>query len=431
VELGFEHDEFGIVVPLDIGERANLSGYNQPAALNAIDITNGHKPEAETAWPTVNLADPAYAIPPDPPAIAGLLYEGKRHVLSGPQESAKTLIAYHLLVLALRTGLPVAIVDLEMGPVATRRMLTDLGTTTAELALIHYTEPGGAPTTADIQALENHGTRFVLVDAAAGAFDLSGLDDNSRKDAEKWARAWVQPLFQLGIATIVLDHVTKNVEGRGKYAIGSERKTGGADVHLGFDALKTLTRGGSGLVKVTAHKDRGAYLNRPTALMVELESDPDTHAITITYKAPEAMQDGPVKHTIYAERVSKALEANDGQPMSQRQLVDACQGGTDYIRDAANELVQAGYATVQIGARDAKNYTLIKPFRREKYDRATTAPEPRLSAVNHDRATAPNPLQGVARVSADSDDNPETSTAPTDLDVYDPSIQHLMDDLNF
>jgi hypothetical protein len=43
-------------------------------------------------WPTLNLADPQYAIPPDPPAIAGLLYQGKRHVASGPQESAKTLI---------------------------------------------------------------------------------------------------------------------------------------------------------------------------------------------------------------------------------------------------------------------------------------------------------------------------------------------------
>jgi Fe2+ transport system protein FeoA len=379
-------------------------------------------------WPTVNLADPQYAIPPDPPAIAGLLYEGKRHVASGPQESAKTLIAYHLLLLALREGQQVAVVDLEMGPVATRRMLSDLGATDDELGTLVYTEPTGPPSHADLERIAVAEVRYVLIDAAAGAFDLTGLDDNSRKDAEAWARQWVQPLFSRGIATIVLDHVTKNVEGRGKYAIGSERKTGGADVHLGFEALKTLTRGGTGLVKITAHKDRGAYLQRPTAAIVELASDPDTHQITITYKAPEAMEDGPVKHTIYAERVSKALEANDGQPMSQRQLVEACQGGTDYIRDAANELVQAGYATVETGPRDAKNYTLTKPFRREEYDRATTAPQPRLGAVNHDRATAPPSLRDEARSGEVSDDRTAPPTAPDEINVWDPAIQHLLDD---
>jgi hypothetical protein len=434
-DLGFEHDEFGIIVPFDIGERAAQMGYTGGEAFRQLRERTAHEDTngtGETRWPTVNLADPQYAIPPDPPAIAGLLYEGKRHVASGPQESAKTLIAYSLLVLALRAGNPVAIVDLEMGPVATRRMLSDLGAEPAELAAIHYTEPNGAPTTGDIRALEQHGARYVLIDAAAGAFDISGLDDNSRKDAEAWARQWVQPLFQRGIATIVLDHVTKNAETRGKYAIGSERKTGGADVHLGFEALKTLTRGGTGLVKVTAHKDRGAYMQRPTVAMIELSSDALTHAVTVTVKPPETMADGPIQHTIYAERVSRALEANDGQPMSQVQLEEAVEGGRDYVRQAAAELVQAGYATVETGARNAKLFTLTKPFRKDEYDLASTSPAPRHGEVtitpSHDLAYIPEGDR-AGEVVEGGDDIANADDLAGQIDVYDPTIQHLLDDI--
>ena len=430
-----DYDEFGIILPMDAGERAVLRGLTNPAALD-IPI-NGTA--LEQHWPTVNLADPQYAIPPDPPAIAGLLYEGKRHVCSGPQESAKTLIAYHLLLLALRTGVPVAIVDLEMGPVATRRMLHDLGATPAELALVHYTEPNGPPTSTDIETLVQAGVRYVLIDAAAGAFDLTGLDDNSRKDAEKWARAWVDPLFKLGISTIVLDHVTKNSETRGKYAIGSERKTGGADVHLGFEALKTLTRGGTGLVKVSAHKDRGAYMQRPVVAMIDLTSDPDTHQVTIDIRPPEptmAAEDGAFRHTIYMERVSKVLEANNGEPMSKNQIETADGGNRDHIRTAIAELVQDGYAATQDGPRNSILIHLKRQFRKDEYDLAHTSPPPRPGEVVHDLAptSPPTPYKGGRKgeVEAGMDTPPGSDDlAQPEINIYDADIQHLLDDPDY
>jgi hypothetical protein len=389
-------------------------------------------------WPTLNLADPQYAIPPDPPAIAGLLYQGKRHVASGPQESAKTLICYSLLLVALRADQPVAIVDFEMGPVATRRMLTDLGATTDELEQVAYTEPEGPPSQTDINYHLARDTRYVLIDASAGAFDSSGLDDNSRKDAEKFARQWIQPLFSRGIATIVLDHVTKNSETRGKYAIGSERKTGGADVHLGFDALKTLTRGGNGLVKVTAHKDRGAYMARPTVAMIELASDEETHAVTVTIRPPDPTENtqGEFRHTIYMEKVSKALEANDGQPMSKNALEEVPKiGKRDYVRAAIEELAADDYITIETGARGAKLITLVRPFRKDEYDFAPTSPPPRPGEVpttSPDLAPPRPPLQGGEgedgrRGKATGDDD----LAPPEIDIYDPTIQHLLDEPDF
>ena len=71
---------------------------------------------------------------------------------------------------------------------------------------------------------------LAIYDASVGAFDLAHLDDGKRGDAEKFARLFVRPFWQQGIATVVIDHVTKSKDGRGRYAIGSERKLGGADV---------------------------------------------------------------------------------------------------------------------------------------------------------------------------------------------------------
>ena len=45
------------------------------------------------SWEPLNLASPEYEQPVDPPKYAGLLYEHKRHLITGPPESAKTIFA--------------------------------------------------------------------------------------------------------------------------------------------------------------------------------------------------------------------------------------------------------------------------------------------------------------------------------------------------
>lgn len=392
------------------------------------------QPEPEGgSWTRVNLTDPAYLIPPEPPAIQGLLYAAKRHVLSGPQESAKTLIAYHLLLQAQRDGHPVAIVDFEMGPVAARRLLADLGATPDELAAIYYTEPDGPPDEQALASIQAHGTRYALIDAAAGAFDTTGLDDNSRKDAETFARLWIRPLFRLDIATLLLDHVTKDREARGKYAIGSERKTGGADVHLGFDALKALSRGGNGMVKVTVHKDRPGFLARPTAAMLDLASAHDTHAITITIRDPHPTDDeGTFRPTIYMERVSRELEKHPGESRSRNEIEEAVKGKRDYVRDALAWLLQDGHISEQIGPRQARLYTLLKPYTKPSDDLAPTSPRPRpgdVPVTSPDLAPPRPPLTGGegedgGHGKATGDDD----LAPTEIDVHDPAVQKLLDD---
>jgi hypothetical protein len=168
----------------------------------------------------------------------------------------KTLLALIAALEEQRAGGVVAFIDFESGPAETRRLLEDLDATDGELAPVLYFEPDGPPDAEDIAYLIENECTLAIIDALAGAYDAAGLDDEKRKDVERFARAWIRPLWQRGVATLAIDHVVKNSEARGKWAIGSERKTGAVDVHLGLHAVKHLHRGASGLVRVSTHKDR-------------------------------------------------------------------------------------------------------------------------------------------------------------------------------
>jgi hypothetical protein len=216
-------------------------------------------------WEPINLVTVEQR-PSVRPTLGSLrfIYPGRRHVFSGPPESLKTLVAQIETLEVIRAGGRVVLVDLETGPWDTRDRLRDLGATDDELAAVLYIEPDTPPTEETIAVLVALAPDLVVIDAAAGAYDLAGLDDNKRADVERFASLYVRGFWKAGIATILLDHVVKSTESRGRYAIGSERKLGGCDVHLGFETVKPLHRGSTGLVRVTVHKDRFGHLPRPT-----------------------------------------------------------------------------------------------------------------------------------------------------------------------
>jgi AAA domain len=306
-------------------------------------------------WQAINLAAPEFAQPTEPPITGGLIYRGRRHALSGAPEAAKTLAALILGLEHYRAGHGrFALIDFEMGEHASRLLLADLGATLEEIAAVYYVAPDGPPDDIDVDAIAAAGVTLVIIDAAAGAYEASELDDNKRADAEKFSRAWVHPLWERGIATILIDHVVKNADNRGRYAIGSERKLGSVDVHLGLHAVKQLHRGADGLIVVSTHKDRPGHLRRPRAAELELRSDPDSHRIGWTFRASEAGEgETGWMPTVLMERVSAYL-ATLSDPVSRKQIEQNVQGATDYKRQAIDALLAGGYATESKGPHGAR-----------------------------------------------------------------------------
>ena len=150
------------------------------------------------SWTPLNLAADEYVKPSTPPALCGLIYTGARHVISGPPETAKTLFAFVVALEHLRAGGVAAVIDFEMGPRATRTLLGDVGATHDEIQAVYYVEPDSPPDEQDIQAMLDAGVTLVIIDAAAGAYDASELDDNDRKDVEKFARTCLSGSVRCG-----------------------------------------------------------------------------------------------------------------------------------------------------------------------------------------------------------------------------------------
>lgn len=376
-------------------------------------------------WLQLDLSDPDYAVPPEPPSILGIIYTGRRHVISGPPESVKTLFAYILALTAIRDDVPVALIDFEMGPTAARRLLDDLGATNDELQAIYYVNPETKPERG-LERIIHHGCELVIIDASIGAYDASGLDDNARKDVQAFASAWIDPLWKNGVASLMIDHVTKNVDTRGKFTIGSERKLGATDVHLGLEPLKTLTRGGTGLVKLHVHKDRPGFLPRPYAAILDLTSNHDTHQISWVFKdAGNSDPDQPWRPTILMGRISAYLEQQP-EPVSSNNVLTNVKGNQNKKQEAIEHLIALEYVTEEHGERGARML---------KSERLYVPEEPPLPTSTHldqievplTSTTSTPPLQGVEVEVEDVDRSKMTSTSTT-IDVHDPSVQALLDD---
>lgn len=324
---------------------------------------NGSDPAA-SSWTPRNLAD-LEDKPPVQPSLGGLgmVYPGKRHVFSGPQESAKTLAAYVIGLQVVRSGGRTVLIDFEMGPWDAKARLRELGASDDELGRFLYVEPDTPISAGAIGELVGLEPSLVLVDAAAGAFQLEALDDNARKDVEKWAGAWIAPFWRAGVATIVLDHVVKNSELRGAYAIGSERKVGGVDVHLGFSVVRPIRRGESGTYKVTTHKDRGGVLKRGHLVDFKLTSDPDTHLLSWEFVAPAVVDDEhPFRPTALMEKVSRFLEMQT-EPVSRNTVEKASLGRGEYVRLALDLLTSEGFVEETHGAKRARLVELVRAYR--------------------------------------------------------------------
>jgi hypothetical protein len=332
-----------------------------------------------------------------PPSLGhNLIYPGLRHVFSGPQESAKTLAAYIIGLNVIRTnpGTHILLLDFEMGPRGAKRRWRDCGATDHELDNnILYLAPDTPARIERIEILVALNPILVIIDAAAGAFDNEELDDNKRSDAEKWRKLYVDPFFDAGIATIVLDHVVKNVESRSKYTIGSERKTGGGEDHIGFDTIKPVKRGSTGIYKMTLHKDREGHHNRGHFYDLHIASNPETHQLDCEFRPVElADPDTGWLPTIYMERVSAYLHEHG--TCSRTHLCDNVEGGTDYVRQAIDALKRHGYLTESKGSRNSRMFTNTKNFitsEWEKQHHPATPPDPASTPPEAESRTTPPP----------------------------------------
>lgn len=334
--------------------------------------TAAYQPDAKPAnsdqpgdsWRARNLLEHA-ANPPTPPAVGGCLYAGKRHVLSGEPESGKSWLALGWCHEILQAGGCVVYIDHEMGASMTLERLRVLGANDDQITRFRYVDPTEPANFAPSQIIELvTDAALVVIDSTIGSLALHGLDPNSGADIERWYQRVIDQLRAQGAAIVVLDHVTKNADTRGMFAIGSERKTGVPDVHLSVEKIIPFGRDRAGKSKVIVKKDRPGHLARPTLGTFTLDPGRTAAFSWEAYSGAQVAVDGRFRPTVLMERVSEYVERFG--PVTKNQIESNVTGKADYLRKAIEALHREAYIAIQdvIGEGGKRaEISSVKPFR--------------------------------------------------------------------
>jgi hypothetical protein len=341
--------------------------------------------------------------PVEPPRIGRVLYRDRVHLLSGEPESLKSWAGFVLCVEEMNAERAVMFVDFESSARDAYERLCCLGVSDVEIdaRFLYFqpSEPLGEDSRSDVECMvREKRPSLVVIDATIGALTLHGLDPNSGVDVERFHRIVVAPFRVGGAAVAVIDHLTKNPEGRGKFAIGSERKVGAVDVHLGFKVVTPFGRGRVGRARVAVRKDRPGFLPRPNCAELELVSDPTTGAIKWTWLSGEAqLEDGVFRPTALMERVSRFLEAQP-EPIGRSHVESDVKGNTNHLRAAIDALVRDGFATEAAGPNRARLLRSARPYRENESAHGplmAEAPESAHGPLTENSSVQASPLKSA------------------------------------
>lgn len=287
--------------------------------------------EIRAAWEFTDLGPILAGVTGDePPSMLrrsddqGLMYRGKVHNLAGEPEAAKGWLAMYASAEQLSMGSHVVYCDFEDTASTAVARLRALGVSGDVLGeRFHYAAPE-IPPGDEIPVRLPEGTSLVVLDGLTEALTLMGLKLIDNTDVAQFLSTVARPIAAAGPAVLMLDHVVKDREARGRGAIGAQHKLAGIDVGFTLDIVRPFGRGLDGLSRLIVTKDRPGFIraasaSRKFAAEVELYSeDPD---VAVVVKPTTFEEADPLGLTPAQRRVLEALPS--GPPgMTPTQLGD-------------------------------------------------------------------------------------------------------------
>jgi len=346
----------------------------------------------------------------------GLIYSGRLHMIAGEPESGKGWLACHATAEQLAAGHHTAYFDHEDVPATVVGRLRDLGVSAADiLERFHYVRPEEPlPDRAYIDRLLDFEPTLVVVDGLTEALALEGLELKDNSDIARYIARVARPLKHAGAAVALIDHVTKDRETRGRFAIGAQHKLAAVDVSYRLDVLEPFGREREGLVKVTVTKDRAGYVRGHAegdriALLRLSSRDGE---VSVTLDPPDGQGDGgSFRPTHLMERVSRALEgAPDGLGLNA--IRSSVKGNNDAKTLALELLTGEGYVRRErVDGRSVKH--LSERAYREADETAPNRAQPRPGRGSADRAHRAPALEGAGCGRGSGGSTVEDQTAPT------------------
>lgn len=355
--------------------------------------------ELDSSWRPLDLTSYLNGTyqPPTPGVLyradrTGLFYPRRVHWLHGESESGKSWVAQIATVETIRRGEDVLYIDHESTPDDVVTRLLSLGASCEEVAKhLNYVRPH-LSAEKDPQAFtELLGCRYALavVDGVTEALWLDGTKSVDNDEVTGWVRRMPRRISEdTDAAVVCVDHVTKDSEGRGRFAIGAQAKlaalTGAAYM---IEPAKPFARGIVGTIVMRIAKDRpgairphaGKYRHGDrTAEIARIEFDatnPDNIQYTIGVPTgavdEETGERKQFRPTMLMQKISQELQAVDTTAYphgySQKQITLAVGGKREYALAALALLIEEQYVTThESNGQGGKTlrHRLIRPYRR-------------------------------------------------------------------
>lgn len=332
----------------------------------------------DDGWPIGHHDDIAAILsgdytPPEPTLMrrqsgGALIYPGKVHSIAGEPGAGKTWIALAAIAEVLADGGEAMLVDYEDRLDTAVRRLASMGVAHCTLLEhFHYVTPtvayvdGRLP--ANVIDIAGRCT-IVVTDSVGEALSHSGMNQNNDDEVAAWMRNTARRLADGGAAVVVLDHVEKNTETRGRWAIGSQRKLAAIDgIAYMAKAIKAASKDKEGVIRLSVSKDRGGHYQHGTDAAV-IRITPNGTANEITVDEPHDHDDdtGEWMPTGLMEKVSRFLETAPSS-VSGNVLRSGVSGKATYVDEAVAHLVRLGHVVLSDGDRGATMHSIATPYR--------------------------------------------------------------------
>ena len=192
-----------------------------------------------------------------------LLYAGREHTVFGETEAGKSWFALECVAVEIRRGRDVVYIHYEEGdPASTIERLRLLGVTREQIVRhLRFAAPARPVRGAWLAPLLDPPPALVIHDGVNEAMSLHGDDTNQTDGAATFRRNIIKPFLAVGAATLSCDHVVKNSDSRGRYAIGSAHKVNAIDgAAFLMENIEPFGRGLRGASAVYVTKDRPGQL---------------------------------------------------------------------------------------------------------------------------------------------------------------------------
>jgi len=272
----------------------------------------------------------------------GVLIRGAVTLLHGEPSAGKTWVAVEAVRQVIVAGDNAAVIDFEGSEHTLAERLLELGVEPAVASdRLTYLRPGSAASAIVARVVARSKPVLVIIDGLAAGLAEHGLDEDKASQVLGFLRGLARPLAVAGAAVVVVDHVTKSKDGRGRWGRGSSAKLGEADTAYSLELVQPFARGHDGSSALRIAKDRHGVIGPEGSVAASVAFATNLRSELTVRLDPVGDQAAWLGHTRCAEAVMDVLA--DGKERTGRQLVEELRGRQagfrqDTVRQAAEEL---------------------------------------------------------------------------------------------